>query len=160
MSFNQEKPVDVLLNDLYQFTCSYSYFQSNKHEEQATFQIFFRKYPFGGQYAIFAGLEAVREFINSFQITAEHKEFLQETLPQLTQEYFQWITQDFRSRIKINAIKEGSIVFAKQPLISYTGPLGFIQLLETPFLNLIGFASLVATNASRMVKAVSPKQCV
>lgn len=45
-------------------------------------------------------------------------------------------------------------------MLTYTGPLGFIQLLETPFLNLLGFASLVATNASRMVKAVHPKQCI
>lgn len=57
-------------------------------------------------------------------------------------------------------MKEGEIVFANEPLVSYTGPLGFVQLLETPCLNLLGFASLVATNASRMVKAVSPKKCL
>lgn len=51
-------------------------------------------------------------------------------------------------------------MFAKEPLVSYSGPLGFIQLLETPILNLVGFASLVATNANRMVKAVHPKPCV
>lgn len=51
-------------------------------------------------------------------------------------------------------------MFAREPLISYTGPLSFVQILETPILNLLGFASLVATNASRMVKAVYPKQCV
>ena len=45
-------------------------------------------------------------------------------------------------------------------MISYTGPLGFVQLLETPILNLLGFASLVATNASRMAKAIHPKKCV
>ena len=48
--------VDVLLNDLYQFTCSFTYFQAKKHEQEATFEVFFRKHPFGGQYAIFAGL--------------------------------------------------------------------------------------------------------
>lgn len=57
-------------------------------------------------------------------------------------------------------MKEGSIVFARQPLISYTGPLGFVQILETPILNLLGFATLVATNASRMAKAIHPKKCV
>lgn len=51
-------------------------------------------------------------------------------------------------------------MFAKEPLISYTGPLAFVQLLETPILNLVGFASLVATNASRMCKAVHPKSCL
>lgn len=58
------------------------------------------------------------------------------------------------------AFKEGDIVFAKEPLITYSGPISIVQLLETPILNLIGFASLVATNASRMAEAVHPKKCV
>jgi len=57
-------------------------------------------------------------------------------------------------------MKEGEIVFANEPILSYTGPLGFIQMLETPCLNLLGFATLVATNASRMVKAVNGKRCL
>ena len=57
------------------------------------------------------------------------------------------------------AMKEGEFVFAKEPLITYTGPLAIVQLFETPVLNLLGFASLVATNASRMCKAVEPKKC-
>lgn len=64
-----DSQIDVLLNDLYQFTCSYSYFQNGKHEDEATFEVFFRKYPFGGEYTIFAGLENVRRFISSFKIT-------------------------------------------------------------------------------------------
>lgn len=160
MSNYFENQIDVLFNDLYQFTCSYSYFQNGKHEDHATFEVFFRKYPFGGEYVVFAGLEAVRNFLNSFQITKDHEDFLKETLPSLSQEYLDWIKQDFRSKIQVNSFKEGSIVFAKEPLISYSGPLGFIQLLETPILNLVGFASLVATNANRMVKAVYPKSCV
>ena len=57
-------------------------------------------------------------------------------------------------------MKEGELVFAKEPLITYTGPIGIVQLFETPILNLVGFSSLVATNASRMVKAVDPKMCI
>lgn len=57
-------------------------------------------------------------------------------------------------------MKEGEIVFANEPILSYTGPLGFVQMLETPCLNLLGFATLVATNASRMVKAVNGKKCL
>ena len=100
--FNQ---IDVLYNDLYQFTCSFSYFQANKHEDEATFEVFFRKHPFGGQYAIFAGLEAVRKFIDSFTITEEHETFLKNTLPNLSPEYFQWIRQDFSSKIKVKSFK-------------------------------------------------------
>lgn len=152
--------MDLLFNDLYQFTCSFSYFSSNRHEDQATFEVFFRKYPFNGEYAIFAGLEAVRKFIHDFRLTPEHEQYLRLTLPQLTEDYFAWLRQDFRSQIQIRAFREGSIVFAREPLISYTGPLGFVQILETPILNLLGFSSLVATNASRMARAVAPKKCI
>ena len=72
----------------------------------------------------------------------------------------EWLRQDFSSKIKVKAFKEGSVVFAREPLITYTGPLGFVQILETPILNLLGFATLVATNASRMAKAIAPKKCV
>lgn len=50
----------IFTTDLYQFTCSYSYFLSGKHEQQATFEVFFRKYPFGGKYVILAGIRAVK----------------------------------------------------------------------------------------------------
>jgi nicotinate phosphoribosyltransferase len=75
-------------------------------------------------------------------------------------EFFDWLKQDFSSKITIRGMKEGEIVFANEPLLSYSGPLGFVQMLETPFLNLLGFATLVATNASRMVKAVNGKKCL
>jgi nicotinic acid phosphoribosyltransferase len=74
-------------------------------------------------------LEAVRKFISTFKLTPEQEEFLKETLPNLTPDYFNWLKQDFSQKLKIHAFKEGSIVFSKEPLISYTGPLGFVQLL-------------------------------
>lgn len=51
-------------------------------------------------------------------------------------------------------------MFANEPILTLTGPLALCQLLETPILNLIGFATLVATNASRMVTAANGKDCV
>jgi nicotinate phosphoribosyltransferase len=57
-------------------------------------------------------------------------------------------------------MKEGEIVFANEPILSYTGPLGIVQLFESPCLNLLGFASLVATNASRIVKAAENRKCM
>ena len=61
--------IDLLFNDLYQFTCSLTYYQAKKHENEATFEVFFRKHPFNGQYAILGGIEAVRKFISSFKLT-------------------------------------------------------------------------------------------
>ena len=87
--------VDPFLNDLYQFTCSFGYFQANKHHHQATFEVFFRKSPFQGEYTVFAGLEALRYALERFRITEEHTMFLKKQLPQLTEEYLQWLRQDF-----------------------------------------------------------------
>ena len=63
-------------SDLYQFTCSYSYFMSNKHEQEATFEVFFRKYPFGGKYVIFGGLRSVKDFFNNLSFTVKEEEYL------------------------------------------------------------------------------------
>lgn len=74
--------------------------------------------------------------------------------PHIKPEYFTWLRENLKKKLTVKSFKEGEIVFAKEPLITYTGPIGIVQLLETPVLNQIGFASLVATNATRMVKAV------
>lgn len=75
-------------------------------------------------------------------------------------EYFDWVRENIKKSIKIRSFKEGEIIFAQEPIISYSGPISIVQLLETPVLNLIGFATLVTTNASRMVKAIEPKKCI
>lgn len=62
---NQVHYASLFTSDLYQFTCSYSYFVSNKHEQEATFEVFFRKFPFGGQYVVLGGIRAVKEFITN-----------------------------------------------------------------------------------------------
>jgi len=106
MSFAEPlRTVDLFNNDLYQFTCSYSYFVQNKHEQQATFEIFFRKYPFGGQYTIFAGLESVKDLVKNFRFTEEHEKYLKSIFPHMKSEYFTWIKQDFSDKVTFKGMK-------------------------------------------------------
>ena len=68
--------VTPLLTDLYQLTMAYSYWKNSKHENNAVFDLFFRKNPFGGEFTIFAGLEEVLRFVNNFRFTEEDIDYL------------------------------------------------------------------------------------
>eukprot|EP00042_Codosiga_hollandica_P050565 m.606810 g.606810 ORF g.606810 m.606810 type:complete len:558 (-) comp58113_c0_seq2:147-1820(-) len=140
----------ILHNDLYQVTMAYAYWKTGKHEERSTFDVVFRKNPFAGEYTIFAGLEECIRLLKAFQFTADDVEFLRERLPATTEpEFFRYLQTLTTAGVEVFAQPEGSVVFPQVPLVRVEGPLAVCQILETPFLNLINFASLVATNAVR-----------
>ncbi|CAN6466475.1 unnamed protein product [Victoria cruziana] len=142
--------VSPLLTDLYQFTMAYAYWKAGKHLERAVFDLFFRKNPFGGEFTIFAGLEECIRFIANFRLDKEEIAFLRTVLPSTCDAgFFDYLEGVDCSDVEVYAIPEGSAVFPKVPLLRVEGPVAVVQLLETPFLNLINYGSLVATNAAR-----------
>ncbi|GAY52367.1 hypothetical protein CUMW_141220 [Citrus unshiu] len=142
--------VTPLLNDLYQFTMAYAYWKAGKHDERAVFDLYFRKNPFGGEYTIFAGLEECIRFIANFKLTEEEITFVRDSLPGSCEDgFFDYLRGINCSDVEVHAITEGSVVFPKVPLLRVEGPVAVVQLLETPFVNLINYASLVTTNAAR-----------
>ncbi|KAL9461374.1 hypothetical protein AB3S75_004384 [Citrus x aurantiifolia] len=142
--------VTPLLNDLYQFTMAYAYWKAGKHYERAVFDLYFRKNPFGGEYTIFAGLEECIRFIANFKLTEEEITFVRDSLPGSCEDgFFDYLRGINCSDVEVHAITEGSVVFPKVPLLRVEGPVAVVQLLETPFVNLINYASLVTTNAAR-----------
>ncbi|KAI7728261.1 hypothetical protein M8C21_022963 [Ambrosia artemisiifolia] len=142
--------VTPLLTDLYQFTMAYAYWKAGKHNERAVFDLYFRKNPFGGEYTVFAGLEECIRFIANFKCSKEEITFLRETLsPTCEDGFFEYLQGIDCSDVEVYAIPEGSVVFPKVPLMRVEGPVAVVQLLETPFVNLINYASLVTTNAAR-----------
>jgi len=142
--------VSPLLTDLYQFTMAYAYWKAGKHLDKAVFDLFFRKNPFRGEYTVFAGLEECIRFAATFKFKEEEIAFLRTILPPTCEEgFFDYLRGINCSDLEIYAIPEGSVVFPKIPLIRVEGPIAVVQLLETPFVNLVNYASLVTTNAAR-----------
>ncbi|XP_074308783.1 nicotinate phosphoribosyltransferase 2-like [Silene latifolia] len=142
--------VTPLLTDLYQYTMAYAYWKAGKHTERAVFDLFFRKSPFGGEYTVFAGLEECVRFIANFKFTEEDIDFIRDAMPGKCEEGFlDYLRKLDCSEVEVYAIPEGSVVFPRVPLIRVEGPVAVAQLLETTLVNLVNFASLVATNAAR-----------
>ena len=141
--------VQPLLTDQYQITMAYAYWKSGKITDLASFDLFFRKCPFKGEFAIFAGLSECLCFLQEFQFSSSDIEYLKLSFPKCEEEFFKFLQSLEPSSVTVEALPEGSVCFSRVPLLKVTGPLIMVQLLETVFLNLVNFASLIATNAAR-----------
>ncbi|EMS54141.1 Nicotinate phosphoribosyltransferase [Triticum urartu] len=141
--------VTPLLTDLYQFSMAYAYWKAGKHLDRAVFDLYFRKSPFAGEFTVFGGLEECIRFIANFKFKEEEINFLRAALPTCEDGFFEYLSSIDCSDVEVYAIPEGSAVFPKVPLMIIEGPVAVVQLLETPFLSLVNYASLVTTNAAR-----------
>ncbi|XP_078114456.1 nicotinate phosphoribosyltransferase isoform X1 [Sander vitreus] len=151
--------VPPLLTDLYQFTMAYAYWRTGRHQEPAVFELFFRDNPFGGGFSLFAGLHDCLLFLRSFRLTDEDVEFLRSVLPPDTDPaFFQFLRRLDCSGVTLRSVPEGTVVFARVPLMEVSGPLAVVQLLETSLLCLVNYASLVCSNAARFRLAAGPKR--
>eukprot|EP00123_Amoebidium_parasiticum_P017899 comp24022_c0_seq2/m.42960 comp24022_c0_seq2/g.42960 ORF comp24022_c0_seq2/g.42960 comp24022_c0_seq2/m.42960 type:complete len:383 (-) comp24022_c0_seq2:11-1159(-) len=150
--------VTPLLTDLYQLTMAYAYWQAGRHEEHAIFDLFFRKNPFGGEYTIFAGLDEVLRFVAHYKVSDSDVEYLRRLMPSCEPGFFEWFRNIDASLLTIYAPLEGTVCFPRVPLLRIEGPIAVAQLMESTFLCLINYASLMATNASRYRTLVGPKK--
>lgn len=151
-----------LLTDLYQLTMAYGYWRQGTADRPAVFQLSFRKMPFGGGYAIAAGLEPALELLTQLHFSPEDLAYLATLDGRDGQRLFPNDFLDhlagFRFTCDVDAIPEGRVVHAHEPLLRVTGPLLQAQLVETALLTLINFQTLVATKAARVVHAAQGDQ--
>jgi len=149
--------LSLLLTDQYQLTMAYGYWKCGKAEQNAVFQLSFRSLPFHGNYAIACGLADVIEYLNNFSFHKDELEYLTSLKTSNDEPFFADGFIEYLRVLKftcdIEAVLEGTLVFAKEPMLRIKGPLLQCQLLETILLNLIGFSTLAATKASRVCRA-------
>ncbi|XP_029683959.1 nicotinate phosphoribosyltransferase isoform X1 [Takifugu rubripes] len=151
--------VPPLLTDLYQFTMAYAYWRAGRDQETAVFELFFRENPFGGAFTLFAGLNDCLRFLRSFRFGEDDVEFLRSVMPPTTDPaFFQVLLQLDCSKVTVRSVPEGSVVFARVPLMEVEGPLAVVQLVETSLLCLVNYASLVCSNAARFRVAAGPER--
>ena len=142
-----------MLCDFYQLTMGNGYYKTKYAEKTAYFDMFFRRVPDGGGYAIAAGLQQVVEYINNLHFSEEDIEFLRSK--GIFDEGFLSYLRDFKFTGDIWAVPEGTPVFPNEPLLTVRAPAIQAQLIETMVLLLVNHQSLIATKASRIVRAAN-----
>lgn len=144
----------ALHTDKYQINMMYAHWVNGSHETRAVFEAYFRKLPFGNGYAVFAGLERIVNYINQLQFSEEDIAYLAKQEEQYEPAFLEEL-RHFRFQGTIHAMKEGSLVFANEPLIRVEGRILETQLVETAILNFMNFQTLIATKASRIRQVAS-----
>ena len=141
----------TMLFDFYEMTMSNGYFQTGLAERICYFDVFFRSVPDGGGFAIAAGLEQVVDYIRNLRFDEEDIDYLRGK--GLKDEAFLDYLRRFRFTGDIWAVPEGTPVFPREPILTVRAPAIEAQLIETFVLLTLNHQSLIATKASRIVRA-------
>ena len=138
----------AMVIDFYELTMANGYFESGMKDQIAYFDLYYRKNPDEGGYALFAGLETIVDFIDELNFNDDDIEFLKSK--KLFSDGFLKYLRNFKFTGDLYAFKEGSIVFPNEPILTIKAPIIEAQILETYLLQVINHQTLIATKASRI----------
>ena len=141
----------ALLTDFYELTMGRGYFHSDMRDKIAYFDVFFRQNPDSGGYSIVCGLERICRYLQNLCFEEDDIEYLRSK--KVFDEEFLDYLKTFRFTGDVWAIPEGSVIFPGEPILTVRAPVIEAQLVETYILLTLNHQSLVATKASRMVRA-------
>ncbi len=150
MNLHREENMTMLC-DFYELTMGNGYFKKDMGEQIVYFDVFFRSVPDGGGFAIVAGLEQAIEYIRNLHFSDENIAYLRSR--NMFDEGFLDYLRNFRFTGDIYAVPEGTPVFPREPLLTVRAPAIQAQLIETFLLLTLNHQSLIATKASRVVRA-------
>ncbi len=141
----------TMLTDFYELTMSNGYFEHGMKDQIACFDMFFRKVPDNGGFAIMMGLEQLIEYIKNLKFKKKDIEYLRNK--NIFSEKFLEYLENFEFTSDVWAIEEGTPIFPHEPIIKVIGPAIEVQFIETMVLLTINHQSLIGTKTNRIVRA-------
>lgn len=141
----------TMLVDFYELTMAHGYFETGMVDTIGCFDLFFRRVPDDGGFAIMAGLEQLIDYLQKLTFTPEDITYLRNR--NLFSEGFLNYLENFKFVCDVYAIEEGTPIFPGEPIVIIKGPIIQAQFIETIALLYINHQSLIATKANRIVRA-------
>lgn len=143
----------TMIMDLYELTMANGIFTSDMRDTVTYFDMFFRRVPDDGGYAIMAGLEQLIEYMNNLRFGEDDIEYLK-NLNLFSDEFIDYL-KNFKFTCDVWAVPEGTVIFPHEPIVTVRGPAMQALMLETMLLLTINHQSLIATKANRIVRAAN-----
>ena len=153
-----EKKNMAMLCDFYEFTMSNGYYKNGFYKQNVYFDVFFRKVPDNGGFAIVAGLEQVIDYIKNLHFDDSDIEYLRSK--GIFDEDFLSYLKNFKFSGDIYAVPEGTPVFPNEPIMTVKAPAIEAQLIETFVLLTLNHQTLIATKANRIVRAAQGRAVI
>jgi nicotinate phosphoribosyltransferase len=150
-----------LATDLYQLTMAAAYWENGIGRETATFELFARRLPPRRGYLLVAGLEQAVEYLRNLSFSEASVEHLRglSIFAAVSDSFWDYL-RDFRVTGDLNAVPEGTVAFANEPLLQVRAPLIEAQMVETFLLATVNHQTLIATKAARVVDAAQGRAVV
>src|SRR6185503_18859033 len=154
-------PANGLLTDLYELTMAAGYFAAGKHTETATFELTLRRLPPHRDFAIVAGLHRAIDYLINLGFSGEEIDYLRahSSFANAPADFWDYL-RSFRFTGDVFAVPEGTVLYEGQPVMTVRAPLIEAQIPETYLLAAIGYETLVASKAARIVKAAEGRSIV
>lgn len=141
----------TMLTDFYEITMASGYLKLDMQDEIAYFDMFFRRVPDGGGFAIMAGVEQVIDYLKNLHFSEEDIDYLRKR-NFFSEEFLEYL-RNFKFTCDVWSVPEGTPIYPHEPIITVRGPVMQAQFIETMILLIVNHQSLIATKANRIVRA-------
>ena len=141
----------TMLTDFYELTMAGGYFENGFKDKIAYFDMFYRRNPDHGGFAIMAGVQQVVDYLSDLSFSEDDIAFLRSK--GIFSEGFLEYLSTFRFSCDVWMVPEGTPIFPGEPIITVRGPVIQAQFIETMILLIVNHQSLIATKACRIARA-------